>query len=58
MMKYQSAKVYVIDFHFEADSKESIANKKDELDKYFDELRRKLEETHRDVVQQVFLRKH
>jgi len=56
---YQSAKVYVLDFHFEANNKMSIARKKEELDKFFDELKNKLEQKHKGTaVQQVFLRKH
>ena len=58
-MKYQSAKVYVLDFHFDSDDKQAIAKKKEELDKFFNELREKLERKHKDTsVQQIFLRKH
>lgn len=55
----QSAKVYVFDFHFKSGSKQSISQKKMELDKFFDELREKLERTHKgSAVQEIFLRKH
>lgn len=62
---FQSAKVYVIDFHFSAKSKTDIAEKKKELDNYFDFLRLDLEERHSSkrnpaskVKCEVFLRKH
>ena len=59
MRQYQSAKVYVFDFHFESNSKQSISKKKEELDQFFDELRSKLEKRHSgSVVQQIFLRTH
>ena len=55
----ESAKVYVFDFHFKSDSKQSISEKKVELDKFFDELRKQLEEKYKGTaVEQVFLRKH
>ena len=58
-MKYQSAKVYVIDVHFDSDDMEEISKKKEELDRFFDELRIKLEAIHKgSSIDQVFLRKH
>ena len=57
--KFQSAKVYVIDFHFSSDDKQNISKKKQELDRYFDEFLRVLREEHNgDPVEEVFLRKH
>ena len=58
MKKYQSVKVYVIDFHFEAGNKEAISKEKIRLDKFFDELVDYLKESKNDAVQEVFLRKH
>jgi len=56
---YQSAKVYVFDFHFEHGSKQAINKKKEELDKFFDRLRTELEQKHKGTaIQQIFLRKH
>lgn len=57
MGKYQSAKVYVLDFHFNADNKQAISKKKKELDEFFDGLRKKLEKRHGNICE-VFLRKH
>jgi hypothetical protein len=58
--EFQSAKVYVFDFHFSSHSKMFIARKKEELDKFFDNLRDELQKEHSDlfVKSDVFLRKH
>ena len=58
---FESAKVYVIDFHFSAKKKTDIALKKAQLDAYFDLLRYELQEEHNtsdDIKCDVFLRKH
>ncbi len=57
MPKFQSAKVYVFDFHFDSDSKEDIAKRKELLDSYFDVSRANLQSQHGDIAE-VFLRKH
>ena len=58
----ESAKVYVLDFHFSSDNEIDISRKKTELDKYFDSLRDQLENDHNayfgKVKCEVFLRKH
>ena len=55
-MKYQSAKVYVFDFHFDADSKIEISREKERLDKFFDKLKSVLQND--TLCAEVFLRKH
>lgn len=57
MGEFQSAKVYVFDFHFEADSKEAIARRKEQLDEDFNDILKSLQQVHGDICQ-VFLRKH
>jgi hypothetical protein len=63
--EFQSAKVYVLDFHFKSNDKQEISKKKAELDRDFDELLIKLKEKHgclylgdSSVVEEIFLRKH
>lgn len=56
---YQSAKVYVIDFHFESKDKEAIAKMKKELNQYFIGLKKYLDDKYdRTVIRQIFLRVH
>ena len=56
---YESAKVFVFDFHFNSTSKQAIAEKKKELSEYFNNLRDLLEDQHEGTaVEDIFLREH
>ena len=57
MTEFESAKVYVFDFHMKSIDKGHIALRKEILDEYFFKLLLALQLEHGDMCQ-VFLRKH